>query len=90
MLHIFRLTATLHELADEKQLGKALRNNQQQWQNKISKLEEKYSELKTNHDKEVAELKEQVRDLMFYINAQQVRASITQTNLLITPSVLGD
>lgn len=57
---------------EEKQLGKALRGNQQQWQAKVTKTEEKYSELKTDKDKEVAELKEQLRDLMFFIEAKQV------------------
>lgn len=63
-----RLSATITELNDERQLGKALRNNQQQWQVKVSKLEEK---LETK-DKEVTDLQEQLRDLMFYIDAQSV------------------
>ncbi|CAH1134339.1 unnamed protein product [Ceutorhynchus assimilis] len=66
-----KLTSTLHELNEEKQLGKALRNNQQQWQAKLTHLEERLAEIQTTKDREVAELKEQVRDLMFFINAQQ-------------------
>ncbi|KAF7268061.1 BRCA1-associated protein [Rhynchophorus ferrugineus] len=67
-----KLSTTLHELNEERQLGKALRNNQQQWQTKLNNLEEKFDELKTSKDKEINDLKEQVRDLMFFINAQQV------------------
>ncbi|XP_018335142.1 BRCA1-associated protein [Agrilus planipennis] len=69
-----RLSLITNELNEEKQLGKALRNNQQQWQNKITKLEESLNELKTTKENEIAELKEQIRDLMFYIDAQQVIA----------------
>ena len=58
----------MNELSEERQLGKALRNNQQQWQTKVAKLQEEND----SKDKEVAELKEQVRDLMFFIDAQQV------------------
>lgn len=68
----FRVNTTVSELNEERQLGKALRSNQQQWQNKITKLEEKYHELKQVREKEVADLKEQVRDLMFFIDAQQI------------------
>ncbi|XP_018562105.1 BRCA1-associated protein isoform X2 [Anoplophora glabripennis] len=67
-----KLAATLNDLNEERQLGKALRNNQQQWQAKITNLEEKFNELKRNKEKEVSELKEQVRDLMFFIDAQRV------------------
>ncbi|XP_023012305.2 BRCA1-associated protein [Leptinotarsa decemlineata] len=67
-----KLTTTLNDLNEERQLGKALRNNQQQWQSKITKLEEKYNELKAHKEGEIRELKEQVRDLMFFIDAQRV------------------
>nr|XP_022905932.1 BRCA1-associated protein-like [Onthophagus taurus] len=67
-----KLTSTLTELNEEKQLGKAMRSNQQQWQSKTAKLEEKLNELKAVKEKEVADLKEQLRDLMFYLDAQSV------------------
>lgn len=58
----------MNDLNEERQLGKALRNNQQEWQNKLDKLQDE----KNNMAKEIRELKDQVRDLMFFINAQQV------------------
>lgn len=66
------MTSTLNDLNEERQLGKALRNNQQQWQTKITNLEEKFNELKSHKETEIADLKEQVRDLMFFIDAQRV------------------
>ncbi|GJQ78114.1 hypothetical protein Trydic_g2452 [Trypoxylus dichotomus] len=67
-----KISATINELNEERQLGKALRSNQQQWQVKVTKLEEKLAETKTIKDQEIIDLKEQIRDLMFYIDAQRV------------------
>ncbi|XP_066149173.1 BRCA1-associated protein isoform X1 [Euwallacea fornicatus] len=67
-----KLSSTLHELNEEKQLGKALRNNQQQWNTRMETLERSLTELQAKKDQEIGELKEQVRDLMFFINAQEV------------------
>ncbi|CAG9829629.1 unnamed protein product [Diabrotica balteata] len=67
-----KLTSTLNDLSEERQLGKALRNNQQQWQTKINKLEENFNELRSHKETEITDLKEQVRDLMFFIDAQRV------------------
>lgn len=72
IIYFGRLTSTLNDLNEERQLGKALRHNQQQWQVKITKLEEKFNEIKAVKEREIGELKEQVRDLMFFIDAQRV------------------
>lgn len=60
------MTTVLNELSEEKQFGKTLHENQSSWQTKFSALEKKCSEKEV----EVTELKEQVRDLMFYLEAQ--------------------
>ncbi|XP_045469173.1 BRCA1-associated protein isoform X1 [Harmonia axyridis] len=65
-----KLSTTLRELNEEKQLGKALRNNQLKWQEKFEKLELEFHELQKESDGIKVELKEQIRDLMFYINAK--------------------
>lgn len=67
-----RLTGVQNELSEERQLGKALRNNQSQWQSKLNTTEEKLKQLKLTKEAEVADLKDQLHDLMFYINAQSV------------------
>ncbi|XP_060532914.1 BRCA1-associated protein [Cylas formicarius] len=86
-----KLTSTLQDLSEEKQLGKALRNNQQQWQTKMSKLEQQFNEMKTVKDNEVKELQEQVRDLMFFINAQQVIEKSGQKEEIAEGSItIGD
>lgn len=69
-----KLATVLTELNEERHLGKALRGNQQQWQAKMTKLDEKYATFKEEKEKEIADLRDQLRDLMFYIDAQQTIA----------------
>lgn len=64
-------TLLLKELAEEKQFGKSLQSNQTGWQSKCNILEKKCEEKET----EIAELKDQVRDLMFYMEAQNTIAN---------------
>lgn len=64
-----RLSSAHSELADERQLGAALRANQQEWQQRLSALQDKHQQLRQDRETEVTELKEQIRDLMFYIDA---------------------
>lgn len=64
-----KLNLAQKELSDERQLGTALRTNQKDWQKKFSNLEKQYRLFKEEHDREVAEMREQIRDLMFFIDA---------------------
>merc|ERR1712029_1177761 len=59
------------ELKDEKQLNTSLRNNQDEWQIKVKKSEIELNVTKEIKDKEIFELKEQVRDLMFFLEAKE-------------------
>lgn len=61
-----RLTLVLKDLSEEKQFSKTLQLNQTSWQEKYAELEKLYQE----KELEVSDLKEQVRDLMFYMEAQ--------------------
>lgn len=61
-----RLTTCLRDLAEEKQFSKTLQLNHTAWQEKYASLEKLYKE----KEQEVVDLKEQVRDLMFYMEAQ--------------------
>ena len=53
-------------MAEEKQFGKASQEDYTSWQKKYSNLEAKYK----TKEAEVVDLKEQVRDLMFFMEAQ--------------------
>lgn len=54
------------ELSEERQFGKTLQSNQSSWQHKFAALEIECNE----KVEEITELKEQVRDLMFFLEAQ--------------------
>ena len=46
-----RLTSTLKQLQDEKQISQALQQNQTAWRTKFNNLEKQFEEFKTNKDK---------------------------------------
>lgn len=62
-----RLGSALRDLNEERQIGKALLANQEQRQAQTCTLEQRCAQ----QERELTELKEQVRDLMFFIDAQQ-------------------
>ena len=69
-LHI-RLTKTMRQLEEEQQMNKSLRQNQIEWQAKVDEIQTKVNDVQTQKDQEIKELQEQIRDLMFYLEAQQ-------------------
>jgi len=80
------------ELTEEKDLRKALQLNQTSWQAKYKKLQDELSELKTAKETEITDLKEQIRDLMFFLDAQKQieesvdREEIATGRIVIPPS----
>lgn len=58
------------ELTEEKELRKALELNQASWQDKYKILQNEMTEYQKTKQTEVTNLKEQVQDLMFYLDAQ--------------------
>ncbi|KAF8786202.1 BRCA1-associated protein like [Argiope bruennichi] len=58
------------ELKDEKEINKCLRQNQALWQQKLSIADKALKEVRETKDKEITDLQEQVRDLMFYFDAK--------------------
>ncbi|TRY74564.1 hypothetical protein TCAL_09740, partial [Tigriopus californicus] len=59
------------ELQEEKQMNESLRRNQGEYQKRVDRFENQLLDVKTAKDAEVKELQEQMRDLMFYMEAQQ-------------------
>merc|ERR1719495_905035 len=58
------------ELSEEKQLNKSLRENQEEWQTKLKKTEVQLNVTKEVKDREISDLKDQVRDLMFFLEGR--------------------
>ncbi|XP_053679866.1 BRCA1-associated protein [Anopheles nili] len=79
-----KLSTVLSELAEEKQFGKTLQSNQITWQMKNAALEKQCAE----KEQEIVELKEQVRDLMFYMEAQNTIAGSELKNELVDGTVV--
>jgi len=76
----------LKELRDEKELNKGLRENQSMWQEKMKNLECKIHQLEKNKQSEVAELQEQVNDLMRHL---EVQSAIDNTETEIKEDIQG-
>ncbi|KAK6967569.1 BRCA1-associated protein, partial [Biomphalaria glabrata] len=66
-----KTSKVLTDLKDERQMNSSLQENQKSWQERVTNLEK---QLETK-DREVAELREQLRDIMFYLDAQQKLAT---------------
>ncbi|KAL6262076.1 hypothetical protein P5V15_007172 [Pogonomyrmex californicus] len=79
------------ELTEEKDLRKALQSNQISWQAKYKKLQDELS----TKEAEITDLKEQNRDLMFFLDAQkQIDGSINRDEIasgrIVIPPNLKD
>jgi BRCA1-associated protein len=78
-----KFNTTLNELAEEKQFGKTLQLNHTSWQNQYAALEKKHQDKEV----EIADLKDQLRDLMFYMEAQNTIAKSDLRDEIATGSV---
>lgn len=58
------------ELNEERELNKCLTSNQELYQNKLAILEEKLKKSDEEKSSEIEDLQSQLRDLMFYLDAQ--------------------
>lgn len=87
-----KLAQVQAELTEEKDLRKALQLNQTSWQTRYKKLQDELSELKKTKEAEITDLKEQIRDLMFFLDAQKQieesadRDEIAAGRIVIPPS----
>merc|ERR1712046_331252 len=68
MQKISKLTT---ELTEEKQLNRSLTDNQEEWQVKLKKTEIELNVTKELKEKEITDLRDQVRDLMFFLEAKE-------------------
>ncbi|XP_065207884.1 BRCA1-associated protein [Planococcus citri] len=66
-----KLAQTQSQLNEEKELCKALQRNQATWQEKFSGLENEFKQYKSTKELQLNELKDQLRDVMFYLEAQK-------------------
>lgn len=65
-----KLKKITSELKEEREINRCLRENQKPWQEKVTTLETALQQIQETKDKEIEDLKEQLRDVMFYLEAQ--------------------
>lgn len=65
-----RIRKLCDELKEEKQMNENLVHNQKAWQTKYDVMQKKMEDDCKKKDKEISELQEQMRDVMFYLEAQ--------------------
>ncbi|KAK2823305.1 hypothetical protein Q7C36_019905 [Tachysurus vachellii] len=66
-----KVTKLGQELREEQEMNRCLRANQQQLQAKLQEEERRSIEIATNKDTQIAELEDQLRDIMFTLSAQK-------------------
>lgn len=89
-----KLHKCLSDLQEEQSLNKCLGENQEGWQKKLKETEDKLTKVMHERDKEIEELKDQVRDLMFFLEAQDKLKNSTEvtaeemqnSSLVVSPS----
>lgn len=72
---------------EEREITKAFRSNQVEWEAKCDVLETKFKKYQAEKEAEIIDLKEQIRDLMFYMEAQNVIANSELKDEISTGSV---
>ncbi|OTF77804.1 BRCA1-associated protein-like protein [Euroglyphus maynei] len=66
-----KLQKTTTDLQEEKELNKCLRKNQEEYTKRLNETEKKFLDFKKEKDGEIDELKDQMRDLMFFLEAKE-------------------
>lgn len=68
-------------------MNKALQSNQTGWESKHATLNDKFECYRKEKEAEIADLKDQIRDLMFYMEAQNVVANSELKNEIADTSI---
>ncbi|CAH1800491.1 unnamed protein product [Owenia fusiformis] len=68
------------ELKEEREMNQCLRENQKDWVKRVEELETKFNHSIASKDKELQDVQEQLRDVMFYIEAQQKLSKTTEVS----------
>merc|ERR1719383_1373010 len=90
-----KLTSVLRELQEEKALNSNLRENQSEWQKKVESLETRLRKVEEEKARETQDLREQLRDVMFYLEGQkkieeaEQNQSLTQEELETSTISIG-
>ncbi|XP_052800633.1 BRCA1-associated protein-like [Mya arenaria] len=87
-----RLKKVFHDLQEEREINKSLQRNQDEWKQRVTTLECEMKKFTDAKDKEISELREQLRDVMFYVEAQgklQHAEGVSQEEISESHVILG-
>lgn len=73
-----KLQKTSSELDEEKELNKCLRENQDEYASKLAQTEKEFIKYQNEKTAELNDLNEQMRDLMFFLEAKDKLQNITE------------
>ncbi|OQR67672.1 BRCA1-associated protein-like [Tropilaelaps mercedesae] len=85
------------ELQDERQLSQCLLADQKVWQTRLEELEANTSRAKQESDNKIGELEEQLRDVLFFLEAkskiekqpEELREDMAGGSIVLNPSSIG-
>lgn len=67
-----KLTKSVADLKDEKEVNKHMKNDHDKWVALVSKLEREHEQYVQEKTTEISDLKEQLRDVMFFIEGRKL------------------
>ena len=87
-----KLLSVIKDNSFLKQVNQQMTDNQDKWKTEIEKMKEQFKKKEENTAKEISDLKEQVRDLMFFIEAQKTvekkeMGEIKDGDVVVVPNV---
>jgi len=85
-----KLAKATAELKEEKELNKHLKNDHEKWQTMVKKLETQHDQYVKEKTAEIVDLKEQLRDVMFFLEGEKIIAmneELTGGQATVGPSV---
>jgi len=76
-----KVTKLQHDFDEERLMNEQLRQNQNYFQLEMQKLKDEFDNAMKTKNQEIDELKDQLRDLMFYIDGQQKLKEMTDLSV---------
>jgi BRCA1-associated protein len=78
-----KLVKATTDVKEEKEFNKCLEKDTKGWKEQIAKLESEYNEYKIAKEAEISDLKEQLRDVMFFLESKsQIEKSIYKDEIV--------
>ncbi|CAB3369077.1 Hypothetical predicted protein [Cloeon dipterum] len=87
-----KLASAKSELQQEVSMSQSMQQNQSAWEQKFGDLEKKFNNYQSEKEKELADVREQLRDVMFFFEAKnqisqsELKDEITEGQIVMPPT----